>query len=125
MTTHPKAISCPGCGSENITSNEWSVDEDNAAKFGADEFSEIWAFECMDCLFAAPVESWQRRVSDWVSMESPPNDGQACLISSVGSDCVLMAMWRAGLWFTYDNNPEPVSDVTHWMPIPPVPEVSE
>ena len=56
-----ETLPCPFCGSTNLTSNEWSVDEDHASKFGADEFSEIWAMECMDCLGSAPLVSWNRR----------------------------------------------------------------
>jgi len=73
MTT---ALPCPLCGSTNITSNEWSVDGEHAKQFSADEFSEIWAYECNDCLAAAPVQSWQKR---WIDGE-PPLDTWVILV---------------------------------------------
>ncbi len=51
-------LPCPFCGSKNLTSNEWCVDDD---RFGADEFGEIAAVECADCLGSAPLVSWNRR----------------------------------------------------------------
>jgi Lar family restriction alleviation protein len=107
---------CPFCGGEAINIGSLNV------------------VACRDCIAKGhscasedeAAEKWNRRASPWLTMDLPPRDGQSCLISSVASDCVLMAMWRAGLWFTYDDNPEPVSDVTHWMPVPdPVQEVGE
>lgn len=59
--TAEKALPCPFCGSDAIISNEWSVGEDLAEKLGADEFSEVWAYECTKCLGSAPIVSWNRR----------------------------------------------------------------
>lgn len=67
--TH-KAMPCPFCGSENIVGNEWTVDDDHAKQFDADEFSTVWAFECSDCLGAAPLVSWNKRHSP--TLESTP-----------------------------------------------------
>ena len=51
-------VPCPFCGSKNLTANEWCVDDN---RFGADEFGEIAAVECADCLGSAPLVSWGRR----------------------------------------------------------------
>ncbi len=61
-------------------------------------------------------------MSEWIALKNlKPNNKQACLVGCTESDCILMAMFISGLWFTYDNNPEPVSEVTHWMPLPSPP----
>lgn len=57
----PRALPCPFCGSQNIAGIEWTVDDDQAKQFDADEFSTVWAFECSDCLGAAPMVSWNKR----------------------------------------------------------------
>lgn len=115
MTTHPKALPCPGCGSENITSNEWSVDEDHAAQFGADEFSEIWAFECSDCLFAAPIQSWQTRPSLWRYPPDLPDDGQRIVMTYRNDDDTesppVISTWREAMI-------EHWRPLVRWMPIP-------
>jgi len=61
---------CPLCGSTNIIGNEWAVDGEHAKQFDADDFGEIWAYECSDCLASAPVQSWQKR---WVEGAPPMN----------------------------------------------------
>ncbi len=93
------ALPCPFCGSENIIGNEWVVDDDHAGKFGADEFSEVWAFECSDCLAGAPTLSWNTRHSptlettiDWYypknadDVEKMPSPGQRVLMYYQGDN---------------------------------------
>lgn len=63
------------------------------------------------------------KADGWIKCsERLPNERVGCLISNPESDCVLMAMCVAGLWFTYDGELEPVSEVTHWMPLPETPK---
>ncbi len=88
-----KALPCPFCGSQNIVGNEWTVDDDHAQQFDADEFSTVWAFECSDCLGAAPMVSWNTRHSptlestvgwhyprDNSDMENMPAPGQIVVL---------------------------------------------
>lgn len=116
MTDLPaKALPCPMCGSENIVSNEWTVDGEHAEKFGADEHSEIWAFECQDCLCSAPVETWQNRRSPWRTDE--PEPGQRILATYRDRDGI------ESLPTVYTYIPEYeryLSPRVRWMPIPDI-----
>jgi len=50
-----------------------------------------------------------------------PKNKAVVMIASNKSDYITIAMWVAGLWFGDDGNPEPWTDVTHWMPLPEPP----
>ncbi len=89
-----------------------------------DEAESSPVFEAAREMFPLPSASAPAgppREAQWQPIETAPAERQACLIASTESDCVLVAMYRVGLWFTYDDNPEPVADVTHWMPLPEPP----
>ena len=67
-----RALPCPCCGGDDIASNEWAVDEDHANQFDADEYGEIWAFECSTCLASAPIQSWNQRADGAPQIHQPP-----------------------------------------------------
>lgn len=113
-----KALPCPLCGGENITSNEWQMDEDNANKFGADEWGEIWAFECMDCLAAAPIQSWNNRPDPWrYPPEMPEIDDRVLLTyRPLGGE-----ESRPITSTYYDGYEDDSHPIVRWMPIPEIP----
>jgi len=107
---------CPCCGSTNITSNEWTVDEDHARQFDADEHSEIWAFECSDCLAGAPAQSWQNRRDPWRYPPAMPEEGQRILQTYRCDDGTespeVISVWRAAAAQHW-------RPLVRWMPIQP------
>lgn len=110
-----KALPCPICGGENIASNEWTVDDDNAKKFDADEFSEIWAFECMDCLCAAPIKTWNTRPDPWKRPPEMPGDGQRVIMTYMNED------GEESMPITHIFHTSPkfeIRNIVRWMVIP-------
>jgi hypothetical protein len=58
----------------------------------------------------------------WIPVtESLPKDRTVVMIASNKSDYVTIAILVSGLWFGDDGNPEPWTDVSHWMPLPAPP----
>lgn len=105
-------LPCPLCGSDNIVGNTWAVGDEDAEKFGAEVYGEIWAFECSDCLCAAPVQSWNKR---WIEPPSMPKEGQRILQTYRHDDgsesSPVISVWREamiGHW----------RPLVRWMPIP-------
>lgn len=108
---------CPFCGSSNITSNEWIVDDDHAGKFDADKFNEVPALECMDCLGAAPVVSWNQRPDPWRYPPEMPLAGMRILKTYRRPNGT--ESWP----ITHTvGDPEPVwlHQIVRWMPIPEI-----
>lgn len=65
----------------------------------------------------------KKKISQWISVETRlPDKNQSILIVNDDSDCVVHAMYKAGLYFGYDDNPDPWTEVTHWQPLPSPPE---
>lgn len=60
----------------------------------------------------------------WIPVgERLPDDRTTVIIGCNNGDYITIAMWVAGLWFGEDtSNPEPWTDVTHWMNLPEPPE---
>jgi len=65
-------------------------------------------------------------MSQWQPIETAPKDGQYFLAYAPGCGRLLMRCWSEQSSETFAlegpswKNPEP----THWMPLPPAPEVS-
>jgi len=109
------SLPCPCCGSTNITRNEWTVDEDHARQFDADEHSEIWAFECNDCLAAAPIQSWQKRADPWRRPPDMPADGQR-IVQTYRQTNGEESREFVGIWNS--RFAEHWRPLVRWMPVP-------
>lgn len=84
--TTPEALACPFCGCKELFSNEWQVGDEHAEKLGADEFGEVWAWECKECLGSAPMASWNKRADPWRYPPDVPEEGQRVLHTYRGDD---------------------------------------
>jgi Lar family restriction alleviation protein len=107
---------CPFCGSEDI------------------ELFENNDIECIGCGVVMPyicvdddidaVDAWNRRASGWISVDYrlPPEKMRVMVFDG---DSVFCGRYFNGNWRA-QGVPFPMnSAITHWMPLPAPPEVSE
>ncbi len=57
-----------------------------------------------------------------VQSEHPPKDGSRVLIVLDGVDRPVLAHWNGAEWITFDNNNWAGRTITHWRPLPPMPD---
>lgn len=119
---------CPFCGGEPFL-------EDSQRK------EEIYVMQCTECFGEGPIgwtkaeaiAAWNHRASPWVAVEDglPEKTGEYLVLPHI-KHCPTL--WYQDGWYWYDENEdtisetighwkdEPIPTITHWMPIPPLPE---
>lgn len=106
---------CPFCGSTQFT-QEWHNNLDSY-------------IECLDCGASACPAAWNRRASPWVSVEDGlPAVGELVLVrfyypEQGNYEYKALRQYCESGWINPKNACcYDISSVTHWMPIPPLPE---
>lgn len=115
-------LPCPFCGSDNVTIVKSKI-IDGLFSAGCIKCNVTTAFYVNE-KFAA--EAWNTRASGWIPCdERMPDDNVDVLVYD---DCILIASYNSNEKYTsgWMESFEcyPLTNVTHWMPLPPMPEVT-
>lgn len=114
-------LPCPFCGGDNLNMFEHHM-QGNRSKFGivsAVGYRTVSRIQCRECETEAPLEIWNARPSPWVKVsERLPEDSGSYLVWTYEHPEFAYFNAESQGW----SHPQIYLKVTHWMPIPPVPE---
>lgn len=117
MTDPIHPLPCPFCGSTNVITSEWFVDEELATRFRSESHEAIAVMECTECLAAAPVQSWQNRPDPWRYPPEMPKDGQSVVVIRKNRDGEIVGPCSHRYHAEYERLYVPL---VCWTPIPEV-----
>lgn len=124
-----KLMSCPFCGGNgNIVDEETERDATGKVKI-------TWNIECEQCgtmlgyerwrTREKTISAWNRRASDWRSMETAPKDGTKILLW-IGRSVLGAWSWsddsESGCWRHWESMEYKSVSPTYWQPLPSSPE---
>jgi hypothetical protein len=107
-------LPCPFCGSTDLVTGSWCVDDDEAHELvNPGDLGEVPSIECNRCLGSAPAENWNRRPDPWRYPPDMPEPDQKILFTymhpEVGESQAITAVY---------SNVDDWHPLVRWMPVP-------